>query len=249
MTHPIHFSFSCPCRGEPISIRCGDGQSRRIIFDLLYISADHQEAQVHFGIKASARCNYPCILCELPRANMGDANLENHRMALPRSTSDHRQLQQEMIADIARQRLRREAREVEVNTAILATAAERKFGASRSRKMGVLAWEGFLGVEEDGDHSLFGLCAVDQLHTVEEGIVKHLRTCMVEYLQRHFPNSWQNKARELDRRIQVCADSLRWKGWTMRRGRSFFFNDEPFSATELKAIRIVSSSHSWHPLG
>jgi hypothetical protein len=228
------------CRGEPILVRCGDGKERKLLFDLLYITADHQEAQTHFGIKGSARCNFPCVLCEMPRNDMGNADLGTHRLARERRTSDHRELQGSMVIEMNRLANRRERRGLEVNPAVVAISAERKLGAAKSRKMGFLAWEGLHGVEEDGDTALFSMCAVDQLHTVEEGIVKHLRTCMVEYLKTKFPSSWQNKAKELDRRLQHCADVLRWPGWNMKRNRWFFFNDEPFSATELLAIRMVS---------
>lgn len=211
-----------------------------MLFDLLYVTADHQEAQTHFGVKGSAGCAFPCVMCEMPRKEMGAADLDVHRASTQRSTLAHRDLQHAMTVEMKEVIAMRESRDLDVNPNVVAASVERRLGRPKSRKMGFLAWEGMWGVEEDGDNALFNLCGVDQLHTVEEGLVKHLRGCMLQYLQAKFQSTWQNKAQELDRRIQACANNLRWPGWTMRRGRWFFFNEEPYSAKELLAIRMVS---------
>jgi hypothetical protein len=225
---------------------CGDGVRRNIIFDLLYLTADHQEAQTHFGIKGSAGCNFPCVLCEMPRIQMGSGDLTQHREAKQRSTSEHRELQLEMTDEIQGRVREKERRGREVNRHVVAATVEHNLGKARSRRMGFLAWEGFLGVEEDGDAALFQLSAVDQLHTIEEGLVKHLRTCMLRYLQAKYQTSWNIKAQELDWRIQWCAKQLRWPGWKVRRAGWFFHNEEPYSATELAAIRVAC--HAFPPL-
>lgn len=212
-----------------------------MLFDLLYISTDHQEAQTHFGIKGSAGCAYPCVLCEMPRVAMGSGDLEEHRDATQRSTQGHRDVQHNMTMEMSKLIAKKQRLGQEVNANAVAASVERKLGAAKSMRMGYLAWEGMWGVEEDGDDALFQLCGVDALHTVEEGLVKHMRACMLQYLQTKFQASWQTKAQELDRRIQACANQLRWPGWTMRRNRWFFFNDEPYTATELMAIRMVRS--------
>lgn len=174
---------------------------------------------------------------------MGSGDLDKHREAKQRSTSEHRELQLAMTEEITRRVQERERRGRAVNRHVVAASVEQNLGQAGSRKMGYLAWEGFKGVDEDGDAALFQLCAVDQLHTVEEGLVKHLRTCMLRYLQTKHETTWNIKAQELDRRIQWMAKHLRWPSWKMRRARWFFHNEEPYSATELAAIRVVQHAN------
>lgn len=245
MVADILVLYSC----RPVSVLCHDGVTRDIAFDLLFITADHQEAQTHMGVSPSALAAFPCVTCECPKTAFGVLdNVQAHRSYPVRGRDAHWELQNEMTATLESAVEGKRARGEEITDALrarLAIGVEKRLGKARSRRMGTLvAWEGFWSVQEGGDDELFGLVSADCLHTVEEGLTLHLREAHQKFLQEEYPERWQAMAEELDGML-LEVGKQRWPGWRLPAGhKRFFAGDERFTATELSSIRMVSSEKS-----
>jgi hypothetical protein len=236
------------CR--PQSVLCHDGVTREIVFDMLFITADHQEAQTHMGVAGSARASFPCVTCECPLSAYGELdNVGIHRSFPTRGRDAHWELQREMTATLEGLVDTRRARGVAITDSLrasLAIGVEKRLGKPLSRRMGTLAaWEEFWCVQQGGDEELFTLVSADCLHTVEEGLTVHLREAHQKFLQETYPDRWQVLAEELDACLMEVGKQQRWPGWRLPAGhKRFFAAEERFTATELASIRMVSTSYA-----
>jgi hypothetical protein len=73
--------------------------------DLLYICADHQEAQTQMGLFESAQASFPCCLCLCPQKEMGNKSLAFHRSFPARTTEDYLSTMGEMLGQMEDGRL------------------------------------------------------------------------------------------------------------------------------------------------
>jgi hypothetical protein len=238
-------------------VLCHDGVTRDIVFDLLFITADHQEAQTHMGVAGSAQAAFPCVTCECPLSVYGRLqDVGTHRSYPARGRDAHWELQREMTATLESEVERKRERGVEITDSLrakLAIGVEKRLGRPLSRRMGTLAaWEGFWCVQQGGDEELFKLVSADCLHTVEEGLTLHLRSAHQKFLQDTYPERWLALAEELDACLLEVGKQQRWPGWRLPAGhKRFFAGDERFTATELASIRMVSmySNFTWRERG
>jgi hypothetical protein len=227
-------------------VLCHDGVTREIVFDLLFITADHQEAQTHMGVSPSARAAFPCVTCECPLNAYGELNnVETHRSFPARGRDAHWELQRQMTAALETLVERRRERGEEITDSLraqLAIGVEKRLGKPLSRRMGTLvAWEGFWCVQQGGDEELFKLVSSHCLHTVEEGLTLHLRAAHQKFLEVTYPTRWKALAEELDACLLEVGKHQRWPGWRLPAGdKRFFSGDERFTANELASIRMVS---------
>lgn len=229
---------------------CGDGRTREVVFDLLFITADHQEAQTHMGVAPSAQAAFPCVTCECPLTAFGELDtVQAHRTYPTRGRDAHWELQREMTAALESIVDGKRARGTEITDGLRASVAigvEKRLGRPVSRRMGALvAWEGFWSVQEGGDEELFKLISTDCLHTVEEGLTLHLREAHQRFLQEEYPDRWQALAEELDASLLELGKQQRWPGWRLPAGhKRFFAREERSTATELASIRMARDRKS-----
>jgi hypothetical protein len=213
-------------RSGPINVRCADGVERKVVVDLLYMCADHQEAQLHMGLFHSARSNRPCCICMCPKEQLGDVSLDSHRSHEGRSLAEYKAVMEDMASQML------EGRRPDL--------VQQDVGRDLSLRSVFSAFLGFNGVEHDGDGYLFSLCTPDILHSVLEGLVVHFKASILRYLQDHFPNMWQVKAGQLDALIAHVHTHCRWPGWRLRKDKGFFTTTSTFTATENAAVLSVS---------
>jgi Plavaka transposase len=211
-----------PLHRQPIKMKCGDGRIRKFVPDLLYISADHQEAQMHMGLKISASSKAPCCICLCPKAEMGDPTLDHHRLHEQRSRDAYLAMMEDMLVAMRTRQLH---------------LVQRDIGDATSMRLVVNGWLGFRGVDEEDD-ALFTLTPPDILHGLLEGLLLHFRQALKNCAREWLPALGEDGTMaRLDTRMATLRKLLRAPGWRLPSdGRLWFSHKESFRAVEHEAV-------------
>jgi Plavaka transposase len=207
-------------------VTCGDGKRRKFVPDLLFLSADHQEAMLHSGLKASASTLYPCCICLCPKADMGEPSVARQRNHPKRTNAAYVAMMQSALAAM--------------QNGQQGHVVQRAFGDGTSQRIAMNGWLGFRSVDEE-DQGLHSLMAPDVLHGLLEGLLTHFRTCMKEWAANESEEVTEREVMSvLDKRLQrvsqVCVP-----GWRIptRDHRLWFTSSETFQAVEHESVLQV----------